>query len=89
MKKVSCVLVVIVFAVVASLAKDGVFYVPSSNLIPLQETSVAWRKEVLKFYVRCAAGGKRRALAGGKRFRRPAQAARNRAPVNQNKIAGV
>ena len=33
-------------------ANDGVFYVRGNNLIPMQETHVELRKEVLKFYVR-------------------------------------
>ncbi|NNE66523.1 MAG: YARHG domain-containing protein [Pyrinomonadaceae bacterium] len=32
-------------------ANDGVFYVRGNNLIPMQETQVELRKEVLKFYV--------------------------------------
>lgn len=32
-------------------ANDGVFYVQGNNLIPLQETQVELRKEVLKFFV--------------------------------------
>ena len=35
-----------------SFANDGVFYVKGNTLIPLQETQVELRKEILKFYVK-------------------------------------
>jgi hypothetical protein len=40
-----------VFFFSTALPNDGVFYVRGNNLIPLQETQVQLRKEVLKFYV--------------------------------------
>ena len=36
----------------AALANDGAFYVSGNTLMPLQETEISLRKEVLKFYVR-------------------------------------
>jgi len=38
-------------AVRSSIANDGTFYVEGNTLIPLQETSVSLKKEVLKFYI--------------------------------------
>ncbi len=35
-----------------SMANDGVFYAKGNTLIPLQETQVSLKKELLKFYVR-------------------------------------
>ncbi|MEZ5307865.1 MAG: YARHG domain-containing protein [Pyrinomonadaceae bacterium] len=37
--------------VVGAFANDGVFYVQGNNLVPLQETQVRLKKEVLRFYV--------------------------------------
>jgi len=33
-------------------ANDGSFYASGNNLIPLQETEISLKKELLKFYVR-------------------------------------
>ena len=44
-----------IFAAIAvspASANDGVFYAQGNNLVPLQETKVELRKEVLKFFVR-------------------------------------
>ena len=40
------------FSAVGLIANDGVFYVSGNTLMPLQETRIALRKEVLKFYVK-------------------------------------
>lgn len=50
-------LITIAFAVLAALGSavfpnDGVFYAQGNNLVPLQETRVELRKEILKFFVR-------------------------------------
>lgn len=39
-------------AAAAAAANDGVFYASGNTLVPLQETAVELRKEVLKFFVR-------------------------------------
>lgn len=44
---VFCLLIAVRF----SFANDGAFYVSGNTLIPLQETSVSLKKEVLKFYI--------------------------------------
>jgi hypothetical protein len=36
----------------SALANDGTFYVSGNTLIPLQETSVSLKREILKFYVK-------------------------------------
>ncbi len=51
----SYVLAAFVFLLVAvgsAFANDGVFYAQGNNLIPMQETRVELRKEILKFFVR-------------------------------------
>jgi len=45
-------LVTVLCAVFPVSANDGVFYAQGNNLIPLQETRVELRKELLKFFVR-------------------------------------
>lgn len=39
------------FAAVVAVANDGVFYASGGTLVPLQETQVELRRELLKFYV--------------------------------------
>jgi hypothetical protein len=54
MKKlvVIAIFLIAAFAVISASANDGVFYAQGNNLIPLQETKVELRKEILKFFVR-------------------------------------
>lgn len=42
----------LVFAVRVSFANDGAFYASGNTLMPLQETDISLKKEVLKFYIR-------------------------------------
>ncbi|MBK8809782.1 MAG: YARHG domain-containing protein [Acidobacteria bacterium] len=51
MKAKLLTLIVLFVAVFAVRANDGVFYASGGTLVPLQETRIALRKEVLKFYV--------------------------------------
>ena len=44
--------VVFLFFTGPAAANDGVFYVQGSTLVPMQETEVELRKEVLKFYIK-------------------------------------
>jgi hypothetical protein len=52
MKTLILIAISVFAAVPFTFANDGVFYAQGSNLIPLQETRVQLRKEVLKFFVR-------------------------------------
>lgn len=46
----SVIICLLIFASI-SIANDGVFYVEGNTLIPLQETQVELRKEILKFHI--------------------------------------
>ncbi len=52
MKKLFLCTILFFLASATVLANDGAFYVSGNTLIPLQETQISLRKEVLKFYVR-------------------------------------
>lgn len=53
MKKVILIITVCFLLFVnLAFANDGVFYVKGNTLIPLQETEIELRKEILKFYVK-------------------------------------
>ena len=52
MKKLILLAAVLIVGVASVFANDGTFYVSGNNLIPLQETRVSLRKEVLKFFIR-------------------------------------
>ncbi len=53
MKKLFLIIVVCLFGMVSfSFANDGVFYVKGNTLIPLQETQIELKKEILKFHIR-------------------------------------
>lgn len=53
MKKIILLLTFcLVFAVRVSFANDGAFYASGNTLMPLQETNISLKKEVLKFYIR-------------------------------------
>jgi hypothetical protein len=53
MRKIVLVLMITLLVLANTIfANDGVFYVRGNNLIPLQETQVELRKEILKFYIR-------------------------------------
>ncbi len=51
MKKKLLTLLFTLFATIAVRANDGVFYASGGTLVPLQETRIALRKELLQFYV--------------------------------------
>ena len=51
-KNVLSLILFVLFVANLSFANDGVFYVQGNNLIPLQETQVELRKEILKFYIK-------------------------------------
>ncbi len=51
MKATLLTLIVLFAAVVAVRANDGVFYAAGGTLVPLQETRIELRRELLKFYV--------------------------------------
>lgn len=51
-KIIFSLMIILVSLANIAFANDGVFYVQGNNLIPLQETQVQLRKEILKFYIR-------------------------------------
>jgi hypothetical protein len=51
MKRTLPIILLAILAVIAARANDGVFYASGGTLMPLQESSIALRKELLKFYV--------------------------------------
>jgi hypothetical protein len=52
MKKILLAFVSMLFSAAGLFANDGVFYVSGNTLMLLQETRIALRREVLKFYVK-------------------------------------
>lgn len=51
-KAILCLILCLVWFTGFAFANDGVFYVQGSTLLPLQETQVELRKEILKFYIK-------------------------------------
>lgn len=51
MRRILVGIIAIIAAVISAKANDGVFYASGNTLIPLQETRISLRKELLKFYV--------------------------------------
>lgn len=48
-----CLTIILLFCcALSAFANDGAFYVSGNTLVPLQETQISLKKEVLKFYIR-------------------------------------
>lgn len=51
MKKVLPLIFLNLLLIIPAFANDGVFYASGNTLVPLQETKISLKKEVLKFYI--------------------------------------
>jgi hypothetical protein len=51
MKKITPLILLNFILALAAFANDGVFYASGNTLVPLQETKISLKKEVLKFYI--------------------------------------